>query len=163
AVSGYVMAIESFLYRTVHAAAESPYHNRPMTRPDRLLAALILVSAASTAVADDWPHWRGPARNGISSEKAQPWSLIKWKAEVGTGFSSMAVSKGRLVTLGNANDTDTVYCLDAEKGDVLWKHSYPSDLGDKYFEGGTTHTPAIDGDRVYTIGRWGDAFCFDLA
>jgi outer membrane protein assembly factor BamB len=129
----------------------------------RLLLAAFLFAAASSARADDWPHWRGPARNGISTEKALPWSATVWSAEVGTGFSSMAVAKGRVVTLGNASDTDTVYCLDAEKGGVLWKHSYASDLGDKYFEGGTTHTPTIDGDRVYTLGRWGDAFCFDLA
>ena len=128
----------------------------------RILAAPLLLAAASGAGADDWPNWRGPQHNGISAEKG-PWNLLKWKADVGTGFSSMAVAKGRVVTLGNANDTDTVFCLDAEKGDVLWKHSYPSDLGDKYFEGGTTHTPTIDGDRVYTIGRWGDVFCLDLA
>jgi outer membrane protein assembly factor BamB len=129
----------------------------------RLAAGLLLLAATSSASADDWPVFRGPSRNGISAEKAQPWSTITWTAEVGTGFSSMAVAKGRVVTLGNANDTDTIYCLDAEKGSVLWKHAYPSALGDNYFEGGTTHTPTIDGDRVYTLGRWGDAFCFDLA
>jgi len=129
----------------------------------RLAAGLLLLAAASGASADDWPHWRGPSRNGISAEKALPWSATLWTAEVGIGFSSMVVAKGRVVTLGNANDSDTVYCFDAEKGSGLWKHSYPSELGDKYFEGGTTHTPTIDGDRVYTLGRWGDAFCFDLA
>ncbi len=129
----------------------------------RLLAGLFLLAAASGAGADDWPVFRGPSRNGISAEKAQPWSSIAWTGEVGTGFSSMVVAKGRVVTLGNANDTDTIYCFDAEKGSVLWTHAYPSLLGDHYFEGGTTHTPTIDGDRVYTLGRWGDAFCFDLA
>jgi outer membrane protein assembly factor BamB len=121
------------------------------------------MAAASTASADDWPQWRGPSRNGISAEKAQPWSATAWTAEVGLGFSSMVVAKGRVVTLGHANDNDTVYCLDTEKGSVLWKHSYESEIGNNFFEGGTTHTPTIDGDRVYTVGRWGDAFCFDLA
>jgi outer membrane protein assembly factor BamB len=133
-----------------------------MARRIRLLAGLFFAAAASSAGAEDWPHWRGPSRNGISAEKALPWSAVTWTAEVGIGFSSMAVAKGRVLTLGNVGDTDTVFCLDAEKGSVLWKHSYASDLGDKYFEGGTTHTPTIDGDRVYTLGRWGDAFCFDL-
>jgi len=121
------------------------------------------LSSAASAEEDDWPHWRGPNRTGISGETLGGPISARWKADVGIGFSSMAVAKGRVVTLGNANDTDTVFCFDAEKGDVLWKHSYASDLGDKYFEGGTTHTPTIDGDRVYTIGRWGDVFCFDLA
>jgi outer membrane protein assembly factor BamB len=129
----------------------------------RILTAALVLLAVSPAGADDWPHWRGPVRNGVSAEKAQPWSEVRWKAEVGTGFSSVAVAKGRVVTIGNANDTDTVFCLDAEKGDVLWKHSYPSELGDKLFEGGPTSTPTIDGDRVYTLGRFGDLFCLDLA
>src|SRR5436190_11891420 len=146
------MAIGISSHRTVHAAAESPYHNRPMmmsARRIRRLAAVLLLSAASSAGADDWPVFRGPSRNGISAEKARPWSSIVWTAEVGTGFSSMVVAKGRVVTLGNANDSDTIYCFDAEKGSVLWKHAYPSALGDHYFKGGTTHTPTIDGDRVY--------------
>jgi outer membrane protein assembly factor BamB len=75
----------------------------------------------------------------------------------------MAVAGGRVFTIGSANDTDTVFCFDAEKGGVLWKHAYPSDLGDKYFEGGPTSTPAVDGDRVFTIGRWGNLFCFETA
>jgi hypothetical protein len=49
------------------------------------------------------------------------------------------------------------------RGTVLWRHSYESDLGDKFFEGGPTSTPTIDGNRVYSIGRWGDVFCFDAA
>jgi outer membrane protein assembly factor BamB len=47
-------------------------------------------------------------------------------------------------------------------GKPVWSHSYPAELGDRYFEGGPTSTPTIDGDRVYTLSRWGDLFCFDL-
>jgi outer membrane protein assembly factor BamB len=36
-------------------------------------------------------------------------------------------------------------------------------LGDKYFEGGTTGTPTVEGDAVYALSRWGDMFCFDAA
>ena len=65
--------------------------------------------------------------------------------------------------MGNANEQDTVFCLDAKSGKEIWKHSYPAELGDKYFEGGTTGTPTVDGDRVFTLSRWGDVFCFDAA
>lgn len=130
---------------------------------------LITLIAASSAVADDWPHWRGPQRNGISAETGwlDAWPTsgppLLWKADVGIGFSSMAVADGRVYTIGHANDNDTVFCLDAEKGTVVWRHSYESDLGDKFFEGGPTSTPTVDGNRVYTLGRWGDVFCFDAA
>ncbi|HEX8916051.1 MAG TPA: PQQ-binding-like beta-propeller repeat protein, partial [Humisphaera sp.] len=74
-----------------------------------------------------------------------------------------AVAGGRVFTLGYADDADTVLCLDAETGKTLWQHTYPSELGDKFFEGGTTGTPTVDGDRVYSLSRWGDLFCLDAA
>lgn len=130
---------------------------------------LILAAIASPVAADDWPNWRGPDHAGISKESGwqDVWPAagpaILWKAEVGTGFSSCAVAGGRVFTLGNSSDTDTVFCLGAEKGNLIWKHAYPSELGDKFFEGGPTSTPTVEGDRVYTVGRWGDVFCFEAA
>jgi outer membrane protein assembly factor BamB len=118
---------------------------------------------------EDWPQWRGPNRNGISQEKGwlDHWPAegpkVAWKTGIGTGFSSFSVAKGRVFSMGNADNTDTVFCFDATSGKPLWKHTYPADLGDKYFEGGTTGTPTIDGDRVFTFSRWGDVFCLDAA
>lgn len=136
-----------------------------MTTPLRIW--LLVLALAVPAKADDWPLWRGPQHNGISAEKIEPWSgggpPIAWKADIGLGFSSVVVANGRAYTTGHRNETDTLFCFDAEKGAVLWKHSYPSDLGDKYFEGGTTGTPTVDGDCVYLLGRWGDLFCFGAA
>lgn len=130
---------------------------------------IVFVIAAGAAHADDWPQWRGPARNGISAEGGwvDTWPAdgprILWKAEVGIGFSSFTVANGRAYTIGHANETDTVFCLDADKGQVIWYHPYPSELGDKFFEGGPTSTPTVDGDRVYSISKWGDLFCFNAA
>lgn len=130
--------------------------------------ALALLLAAS-ARADDWPQFRGPHRDGQSAETnwLDAWPAdgprVLWKAQVGIGFSSFAVAKGRVYTIGNAEETDTVFCFDADKGQVLWYHPYPSELGAKFFIGGSTSTPTVDGDRVYTISRWGDLFCFDAA
>lgn len=124
---------------------------------------------ALAAAADDWPHWRGPDRNGISRETGwiDRWPEggppVAWKAGIGTGFSSFAVAGGRVYTTGFADEKDTVFCFDAQTGKTLWTHSSPSQLGDDFFDGGTTATPTVEGDRVYTIGRWGDAFCFQAA
>jgi len=65
--------------------------------------------------------------------------------------------------MGNSDNKDTVFCFDSGTGKRLWSHSYAADLGDKYFDGGTTGTPTIDGDRVFTLSRWGDVFCLDAA
>lgn len=138
-----------------------------MTPSTRLLLASLLLACSATAA--DWPQWRGPQRNGISEEKdwKAEWGSRPprplWKAQVGLGFSSFTVAGGRVFTTGHADGADTVFCLDAEKGAQVWKHSYPADLGDKYYEGGTSATPVVDGAMVYHLSRWGDTFCFDAA
>jgi outer membrane protein assembly factor BamB len=133
------------------------------------LLLLSLSAAASLTHAEDWSQWRGAKRDGISAEKG--WSTEwtgdgpaqVWTAEVGIGFSAMAVASGKLYTLGWADDKDTVFCLDATTGKEVWQHSYDAELGDKYFEGGPLSTPTVDGDKVYTLGKWGMVCAFDAA
>jgi len=134
-----------------------------------VLGSLAFVSIGLNALADDWPHWRGPQRNGVVAESGwlSTWPTegppIAWKAKVGLGFSSFVVAGGRVCTMGHADSQDTVWCFDESSGRVLWKHSYPAELGDKFYEGGTTGTPTMAGDHVFTLSRWGDVFCFDAA
>jgi outer membrane protein assembly factor BamB len=134
-----------------------------------LLCALCLFSTAA-ARAVDWYRFRGPDLDGISTETGwqtqwpQEGPRRLWKASVGTGFSSVSVSHGRLYTMGNDGvSTDTVFCFDATTGAVIWKHSYPCPLDPHFYEGGTSATPTVDDDRVYTLSRKGDVFCLDAA
>jgi outer membrane protein assembly factor BamB len=127
------------------------------------LALLLLVTAALPLEAADWPQWRGPQRNGISSETGwQAWPVggpkRLWSARVGEGFSSVAVNGGRLYTMGNAGGKDTVFCLAAGTGRVLWRHSYPCPSGDY---GGPRATPTVDGNHIYTLSREGQAVCLN--
>src|SRR5437868_2340174 len=90
---------------------------------------VIATALASSACADDWPQWRGPQRNGISQETGwqAKWASAPpkvWQASVGVGYSSESVAKGRLYTMGNSDETDFVYCLDANTGQEIWKHDY---------------------------------------
>ena len=132
-----------------------------------ILMVLLFWLSFSTANGEDWPNWRGPLRNGISAEKnwQHTWSAsgptVLWKTNVGIGFSSVTVANGRLYTMGNSDNHDTVTCLETKSGNVLWKHSYECPLDDRFFEGGPTSTPTVDGDRVYTLSRQGDVFCMD--
>ena len=134
-----------------------------------LITMVAAVAVTASLTAKDWPQWRGPDHNGISTEKGwlDQWPAsgpaIAWRAQVGLGFSSFVVAEGRAFTAGHAEEKDTVFCFDTNTGKVVWKHAYPSELGDKYFDGGTTGTPTIDGDRVYWLSRWGDTFCFNAA
>jgi len=108
-------------------------------------------------------------RNGISAEKGwqAQWPAEGpkrlWKASVGTGFSSFAVSGGRVYTMGNTTNTDWLFCLEAGTGKTLWGHSYPGALDPKNFEGGPCATPTVSDGRVYTLSRKGELFCLDAA
>ncbi len=134
----------------------------------------LLVIAASCFLlpfvnAVDWPQWRGIERDGTSSEKISPASWGKdgpkqlWRKEVGTGTSSVAISAGRLYTVGNKGNLDVVYCLNAATGAEIWKHTYPQPLDPRQFEGGPAGTPTVDGDRVYTLSHGGDLFCLSAS
>jgi outer membrane protein assembly factor BamB len=67
--------------------------------------------------------------------------------------------------MGNHGDKedqqkDSVYCFNAETGELLWKHTYPCPLLPKYYEGGTLATPTVDGKVVYAVSKMGDLLCF---
>ena len=133
------------------------------------IAAAWLVCGAIT-IAGDWPNYRGPNHNGISDEvdwqgdwgDAGP--KVLWRASVGTGSSSVVIADGRAYTMGNHGEEeeqqeDTVFCFDAETGELQWKHTYPCPLLPKYYEGGTLATPTVEGGAVYVLSKMGDLFC----
>jgi outer membrane protein assembly factor BamB len=121
------------------------------------------------AGADDWPQWRGPNRDGLSKETGwlAPWPAEGpkklWESSVGIGYSSFAVAKGRLYTMGNVAESDNVFCFDAETGKLKWKHEYPCASRDPNGYHGTRCTPTVDGDYVYTLSRHGHFFCLEAA
>jgi outer membrane protein assembly factor BamB len=98
-----------------------------------------------------------------SSSKPVAEYRVVWKSSVGKGMSSLAVAGGRVFTMGNTDDVDSVFCLEAQTGKVLWKHSYPCPLNPLSYEGGPSATPAVDGQRVYTLSKSGHLFCLDTA
>jgi len=116
------------------------------------------------AIGADWPAWRGPQRNGISTEKFNVnWPATGpkqlWKTNVGVGCSTVSIANGRLYTMGNRDGTDIVWCLDAATGKELWKHEYPEPLGSGLHEGGVNSTPTVDGGMVFTLSKSGKLFC----
>jgi len=129
-----------------------------------LLLGIVAVGTTSLS-AEDWPQFLGPDRDGKSAEVGwnTDWDndepAILWKADLGRGCSSFAVADGKAYATGNSGDQDTVFCLDAVTGKELWKHSYKQALDPKFYKGGTSATPTVDGDYVYVVGKEGDLFC----
>jgi outer membrane protein assembly factor BamB len=115
----------------------------------------------------DWPQFRGPDANGVSTEtKWNPAALssgaaIIWKANVGDGYSSVAIKGDNLYAMGNAADQDTVYCLNVNDGKEVWRYSYP--CGGGMDHPGPRATPTIDGGNVYVMSRDGAVICLDAS
>jgi outer membrane protein assembly factor BamB len=130
---------------------------------------LVLTITASLR-AQDWPNFRGPNHDGISIEKLAPGSVKPlWDKKIGSGCSSIAISGGKLYTMGNIgtkgdipSQKDVVYCFNAETGKEIWRHEYPCGLNFKSnTPTGPFATPAVDSGKVYTFSRKGDVFCLD--
>jgi outer membrane protein assembly factor BamB len=112
----------------------------------------------------DWPQWRGPNRDGVSREtglltvwpKGGPKQL--WQAKTGAGYSSMAVAEGRVFCLLQDGPEEAVVCWNAETGQEVWRFRYPCEYKDAQGNGPRS-TPAIDGERAYTVGATGILYC----
>jgi outer membrane protein assembly factor BamB len=137
-----------------------------------MLVVLFWAIHAAAAPPPDWPQWRGPNRDAVSNETAwtHQWAeagpTVAWKADVGTGYSAVSIAAGKLFTMGNVDKNDVVWCLEAATGKVVWKHSYPclpdETKGHEAYPG-PRMTPTVDGDRVYTLSRYGHLFCLGVA
>ena len=141
-----------------------------MIRRSAIAVAMLLLGASVTIDAlDDWPQWRGPRRDGVSTERGllKSWPNggppLAWKAAgAGEGYSSFAVSGGRLFTLGARAEREFVVAYDVATGKRLWEtpHGgrFTNDRGD-----GPRSTPTVDGNRLYTFGASGDLTALDAA
>ena len=146
---------------------------------------LALLASAPAAVADDWPQWLGPKRDGVWRETGLLGDFpaggprVRWRAAVAGGYAGPAVAGGRVfvtdwVPAGNARPApdasgrrvrpgrERVLCLRESDGGVLWAHEYDCPYGIDY-GAGPRATPAVDGDRVYALGAEGHLVCLDVA
>jgi outer membrane protein assembly factor BamB len=130
-----------------------------------ILAGVSAVGSSTTMQGADWPSFRGPAHDGKSVETIswpQAGPRPRWKINVGIGHSAVSVVGDRAYTMGNANDTDTVFAIDVGTGKIVWKHSYPCNekVGIKDYDGPFA-TPTVANGVVYTLSRKGDVFALD--
>jgi outer membrane protein assembly factor BamB len=136
----------------------------------RLAASMALIALfVSPLVAEDWPQFRGPHRDGVSTEKGllQSWPAdgppLAWSVEgLGGGFSTVSIAKDRIYTLGNSQDKEKkrgqlsyLIALNRADGKQLWA----SEVGPA--GGSLGCTPTVDGDLVFALGQMGDLACID--
>lgn len=129
--------------------------------------ALFLLLLLANVVGADWPQWRGPARDAVSHETGllTRWPAsgppILWKVRGGEGFSSLAISEGRVYTLVDRENIEWVICLDADSGKELWKVQSAASYKEGQGGNGPRSTPTVDGRLVYTLGATGSLLCLE--
>lgn len=130
-----------------------------------LLASVLFVSATVA----DWPSFRGPNRDGVSTDTGllREWPKdgppLAWKANgIGEGMGGVAVSRGRVYTTGDSDGSAWLYALNESDGKEAWKAKIGrgGKLGNVFRPAGPRGTPTIDGDKIYVLGQHGDLVCF---
>ena len=148
-------------------------------RAIRLLAALVpvvgLLQVARQTVAEDWPQWRGPNRDGIWAETGILSSLptngliAKWKVPVGFGYSTPIVADGKIylsdLIVEKPIAHERVLCFNARTGKRLWMAQHETSPPDWFFNPaqmrGPGSTPIIHNGRVYAISMFFQLECLD--
>ena len=134
------------------------------------IAALSVFPA--TALADDWPQWRGPNRDGKSKETGllTQWPeggpKLAWQTkDLGKGYSTPSIAKGRIYLIGSPDEkNEHIIALDEKSGTVVWNMplgKVGKNNGPQY--PGPRSTPTVDGDRIYALASDGELVCLDLA
>jgi outer membrane protein assembly factor BamB len=129
-----------------------------------LIAASWIVSVGMAA---DWNQFRGPERDGRSSETGL---LKQWPeaglpelwhfGECGQSYASVAVVDDVVYTTGMIDNKGYLIAIDA-KGKQKWKVEYGPEWTGDY--PGTRCTPTIDGEHIYVMSGLGRLACFNLS
>ena len=137
-----------------------------------LLTVLGLAISLSNSVAsasDDWHQWRGPNRDGHSSDTGllKKWPeggpRLLWKATgVGDGYTGVSVVGDRVFVAGDKGDASYLFAISRADGKVLWK----TKIGKSGAPGwggfaGPRCTPTVDDNRVFAVGQYGEVLCAD--
>lgn len=117
---------------------------------------------------DDWPQWRGPNRDGRSTETGilKKWPdngpVVLWRNQIGDGYSAIAIVNGRLFSQWTVDNKEVLFCLNAADGKEIWRH----EIGGYFFNdqgGGSRSCPTVDGNLVYAAGARGNLKAVDVA
>lgn len=123
--------------------------------------------AGSIATAKDWPQFRGPDRNGKSTETGiiKSWEQkapeLVWMGEgMGSGYASVAVVGDRIYTTGDLKDGQGVIAVNAKDGKVLWSTAVTEGAPKHSFEGARC-TPTVIGKQLWITTSNGMIACLD--
>ena len=119
---------------------------------------LVCLLPSISALAGDWPQWLGPNRDGVAV--GEKFSLPKdgatfptlWKVSLGEGWAAPVVVDGKLVIHHRPGAEESIDCLDASSGKLLWRYSFASGYRDGFgMAEGPRSTPTISGWQSFCL------------
>lgn len=137
-----------------------------------LFAIVSVLGLLTESLADEWPQWRGPNRDGVWAEAgvidsfSSPEIERKWTVPISSGYSGPTVADGRVYVTDRVIEPDKierVHCFDWQTGDKIWSYSYACEYKRFSYTAGPRASVLIDDDRAYSLGAAGHLFCFDAA
>jgi outer membrane protein assembly factor BamB len=134
-----------------------------------MLATLCLLALASPAPAAEWPGFRGPNHDGSAAQGSRFGSgagapVVRWRARLGSGYSGIAVSGGRAVTMFADGADDVLAAFEEATGRELWRIVVaPKYKGINGSFDGPISTPTVSGGRVFALDAAGRLLAADLA
>ena len=130
----------------------------------RLVTLAVVVFGGSVCIGADWPQFRGPNRDGISTETdlLSSWPEggpeMVWSVEgLGTGFASLSVKEQTIYTTGMIEGTGYLFAIGTD-GKEKYRRVYGPEWTGPH--PGTRTTPTVDGDRLYIMSGQGRIACF---
>jgi outer membrane protein assembly factor BamB len=141
-----------------------------MTPTCLLLFAASLAAPARDIKPHDWPQWRGPNRDGVSTETGllQSWPPggppLVWTAKnLGLGFGTPSVAGGSVYGIGTRDGKDGVWALNEADGSERWfaPFSDPARVRGIDRSNGPSSTPTFHAGKVYAVSLGGTLACLD--
>lgn len=134
------------------------------------IAALFLMGAS--ALAADWPQFRGPNGSGVADDKPLPttWGPkenVKWRVDVPGRSVACPVVYGKRVYVSSSSGADAdrlhVLCFDAETGKKLWHRQLAAtgNTGHHPKSAMAAPTPCVNAEGVYCLFATADMAAFD--
>ena len=129
----------------------------------------VILAGSSLAQAENWPNWRGPKNDGISSETGLPtvWDSEKnvaWKLKLpGSGGATPVVWGDRVFVTAVVGDDLTLICVDTD-GNIQWQQVVSKGNKDVRGDEGNSaaNSPSTDGKHVWAMFANGTVACFTV-
>ena len=135
-------------------------------------AVTMTTAVAAGAAAQDWPQWRGPARDGVVGAFDVPASWPealqrRWSIEVGLGYAAPVLVGERIYLFTRQDGDEVMTALEAATGETIWRTGYPAPFtmnpATAPHREGPKSTPAYAGGRLFAHGMTGAVTAFDAA